>query len=321
MGSLMPETINNLEPMAPHIEITPRKPLVDECVSLRLLGFAPHTPVTIRAKSFDGCGGQYQSHATFYTNDQGILDLSAEEPISGSYEGVDAMGLVWSRVLSPAEANVADATRMKKPSPVLHSTTQEEVLYFTAEAGGKVVASTTLERLFTAPGVTRRDVRDGGLVGTFFTPANPDPHPGCLVVGGSGGGIPSNTAALLASHGYSTLALAYFSEAHLPKALVNIPLEYFAAALRWMQAQDKVDSEKIAILGRSRGGELALLLGATFPQITAVVGYVPSGVLWGGFGGKVYEETPAAWSYAGCLLGCLCSERSWLVSVSCSFFA
>jgi dipeptidyl aminopeptidase/acylaminoacyl peptidase len=262
MRSLMPETLSNPERVAPHIEITPRTPLVDECVRVRLLGFAPHTRVTIRAQSFDGRGGQYQSHATFLTNDQGVVDVSAQQPLSGSYEGVDAMGLVWSRVLCPADADVPDASRTKAQSPPL---------YFTAEVEGKVVASTTLERAFAAPEVTKIDVRDGEVVGTFFLPARPGSHPGCLVVGGSSGGMPSDTAALLASHGYPTLALAYFAYAHLPKALVNIPLEYFATALRWMQAQETVRSEHLAVLGWSRGGELALLLGATFPQITAVV--------------------------------------------------
>jgi dienelactone hydrolase len=111
--------------------------------------------------------------------------------------------------------------------------------------------------------------------------------------------LPWEPAALLASHGYSTLALAYFGCEHLPKALVNIPLEYFATALRWLQAQETVRSEHLAVLGWSRGGELALLLGATFPQIKAVIGYVPSGVIWGGLGGESSEPAPSAWSYGG----------------------
>jgi dienelactone hydrolase len=51
-------------------------------------------------------------------------------------------------------------------------------------------------------------------------------------------------------------------------------------------------------MGTSRGGELALLLGATFPQIRAVVAYVPSNVVWEGFGPGLPPGAPA-WTYRG----------------------
>jgi dienelactone hydrolase len=44
---------------------------------------------------------------------------------------------------------------------------------------------------------------------------------------------------------------------------------------------------------------LALLVGATFPQITAVVGYVPSGVLWPGNDGTGRHQPGPAWTYHG----------------------
>jgi len=57
----------------------------------------------------------------------------------------------------------------------------------------------------------------------------------------------------------------------------------------------------MGVLGPSRGGELALLLGATFPEIRAVVAYVPSGALWMGI--QVGDTAPAepvpAWTLNG----------------------
>jgi len=44
------------------------------------------------------------------------------------------------------------------------------------------------------------------------------------------------------------------------------PLEYFAKAIAWMRNHPAVTSDKLAVIGASRGGELALLLGATFPK-------------------------------------------------------
>jgi dienelactone hydrolase len=105
-------------------------------------------------------------------------------------------------------------------------------------------------------------------------------------------------AALLAAHGYASLALAYFAYQHLPPQLANIPLEYCETALTWLQTQPRVLSDRVGVIGTSRGGELALLLGATFPQIRAVVAYVPSNVLWEGIGPDLPAGTPA-WSYRG----------------------
>jgi dienelactone hydrolase len=120
-----------------------------------------------------------------------------------------------------------------------------------------------------------------------------------LCVSGSGGGIRGavETAALLASHGYATLALAYFNYEGRPPYLIEIPLEYFQTALGWLAAQPEVDAERLGVLGRSRGGELALLLGATFPELRAVVAYVPSGVVHGGIG----EDSAgrSAWTWRG----------------------
>jgi hypothetical protein len=97
----MPEMTNNPARMSPHIEITPRTPLVDERVSIRLLGFAPHPLVTLRASSFDELGNQYCSYALCQTDDSGEVDVGAQQPLAGSYTGRGAMGFLVAR----ADAN------------------------------------------------------------------------------------------------------------------------------------------------------------------------------------------------------------------------
>jgi len=167
--------------------------------------------------------------------------------------------------------------------------------------GGPPAASARITRYFAAPGVSRRDVRDHGLVATLFLPDGSAPRPAVIVVPGSGGGLPEASAALLASHGFVGLALAYFRAEHLPAQLVEIPLEYFETAIRWLGGHHAVRGRPVGVMGGSRGGELALLLGATFPDIKAVVGNVPSGVVHAGLpaGARRAVKRPPAWTYHG----------------------
>jgi dienelactone hydrolase len=80
----------------------------------------------------------------------------------------------------------------------------------------------------------------------------------------------------------------------LPKYLSAIPLEYFDKALQWLNRQEVVQDGMLGVMGASRGGELVLLLGATFPSIRAVVAGVPSGIVHGGF-----PTEGSAWTYEG----------------------
>jgi dienelactone hydrolase len=128
--------------------------------------------------------------------------------------------------------------------------------------------------------VTRSSIalEDVGFVGQFLQPA-PDTakQPAVLVIGGSEGGLSSPlTGRLLASHGHPTLNIAYFNAPGLPPTLSNIPLEYFARALKWLGTQPNVDPHRIYVMGASRGSEAALLLGAHFPDLVeGVIASVP----------------------------------------------
>jgi dienelactone hydrolase len=142
---------------------------------------------------------------------------------------------------------------------------------------GKPVADADLIQKTVADDV--RQVRlEGQLHGVLFLPSGDGRHPAVLVLGGSEGGAPLARAAWLASHGYAALALAYFRYEGLPDQLRDIPLEYFGEALSWLSQRPEVDAGRIAVLGTSRGGELALQLGSMYSVIHAVVAYVPANV-------------------------------------------
>src|ERR1700750_3006705 len=141
----------------------------------------------------------------------------------------------------------------------------------TVSEGTSRVASGRFTRRGVAPGVTVRaeSIAATGFYGQFWAaPPRAPRHAGVLEFGGSEGGLSGKSiGAALASAGYPTLDLAYFAEPGLPATLKDIPLEYFARALRWLNRRPEVLKGQMYVLGGSRGSEAALLLGAHYPTL------------------------------------------------------
>jgi pimeloyl-ACP methyl ester carboxylesterase len=68
-----------------------------------------------------------------------------------------------------------------------------------------------------------------------------------------------------------------------------------------MRRQPWLGDQFLAVWGESRGGELALLLSATFSEINAVIAWVPSGVVFWALGLAEPGDTRprAAWTFRG----------------------
>jgi pimeloyl-ACP methyl ester carboxylesterase len=75
--------------------------------------------------------------------------------------------------------------------------------------------------------------------------------------------------------GYAFLALAYFGERDTPAELDRISLEGVYAAIMRTAQDPRINENCIAVVGGSKGAELALLLASHYPDIKAVVGIVP----------------------------------------------
>jgi len=271
----------------PSFDPLPSRPLVTESLAIRVRGLNPYAAVTLRLCNRTPDGVVFASEATFNADENGTVDLTQQAPISGDYNGIDAMGLFWSRRPTDGKAAAACAPLSANPLTVT----------LTAMSSGSELLVASIERSFVSENVLSRDVRSDGLVGKVFEPKEAGMHPAVLVVGGSGGGLywSQDMAGLLASHGYVAFALAYFGMEGLPKTLNQIPLEYFGKALAWLSGQPRVIADRIGAVGYSRGGELVLLLGASYPQIRTVVAYAPSGVLWPAFPSTGYS----AWTQGG----------------------
>ena len=250
------------------LEITPPRALMDKSVVIRATGLRPNERVTIRAELSDGMDHRWNSEAEFVADQQGAVDASRQAPVKGSYKVLSPMGLIWSML--PSEKNAASYAPPRALAP--------QIINFSLLRNSLVISAGQFEQLRIADGVRRVNLL-GGLHGTLFLPTNTERHPAVLVVGGSEGGVPVEKAVWLASHGYPALALAYFRYEDLPSQLAGIPLEYFAQAIGWLRERPEVLPDRIAVIGTSRGGELALLLGSMVPEIRTVVAYVPASYL------------------------------------------
>jgi dienelactone hydrolase len=259
--------------------------LADEPASFRITGCVPRESVTVSARWRVG-PEEVRSEARFVAPGDGVIDPRRQPSTGGTYAGTDPYGLWSSVTMTDARA----ATRSLEPWTVS-----------VTASGDRWESSATLTRRKVAPTTQQIEVAAGALRGLAFVPAGAGPFPAVLLLSGSGGGITSVqcSAALLAGRGFATLALAYFSYADLPADLTNIPLEYFAAGLDWLRANVPTTG-RVAIMGESRGGELALLLGSAYPsEVAAVVAMVPSGVVWGGLARDRSAPPSAAWTRGG----------------------
>ena len=80
--------------------------------------------------------------------------------------------------------------------------------------------------------------------------------------------------------GYAMLAVGYFGTANSPRELDRISLDGVHAAIAKAALDPRVEGRCIAVIGGSRGAELALLLASHYPDIKAVVAIVPGSAVF-----------------------------------------
>mgnify|MGYP005848648497 CR=1 FL=1 len=269
------------ETTRPQIIITPGEALMDQKVNIKLVNFIPDQIVTLHTRlSYQG--NQWTSHATYQVNKQGAINLDSDRALSGSYTGVEPMGLFWS--LAPVEEKLGERAA--------------NIFQVTATINNHLMAAGEFLPLTVKPGVVKEIVRSNGLVGTFYYPKESGPYPGVIILDGPEGGLNETQAATLAAHGYAALALAYSGIEKLPRQINKIPLEYFESAILWLQSREMVAKEKIGVMGTSKGSEIGLLVASYFPTIKAVVAYSPSSVVWQS-PDTSDKNSASSWTYRG----------------------
>jgi len=261
----------------------------DEAFDLGVIGLAPGAEVTIRSEITDIRNRTFSAEATWVADAFGQVDCARTAPVSGTFDVADAMALIWAATgTAPHNATLVGP----------------ELVTFTATAGGGALPPVSIERQILPMGHGVRMVDGEDFIAEYYPPLADGPAPGLIVIGGSDGGLAPYAqvlAALLASHGHAALLVGYFGIGDLPPSLSRIPLEYFAAPIAWLQAQPEVDADRLGVVGISRGGELALVLGAHYPELTAVASYVGSGYVFGEFDPGRPNLVPrhSSWTWRG----------------------
>jgi dienelactone hydrolase len=273
------------------IRVSPATALLDQPVTVSIVGLEADRAVTVTATATDAVGVSWSSSAEFRAGGDGRLSLG-EAPVGGSYSGANPMGLF--QFMTPE-----DPRSYGFGAPL--SGTYD--LRLEVKVAGETLAAATATR--QSPGAvgvvtTPLTVPADGVHGTVFRPKDTaERKPALLVFGGSEGGLSYPVqlkAALLAAHGYPTLALAYFRAPGLPQDLAAIPLEYFRKALTILRAQPGVHPAHVLVTGASWGGEASLLVAATYPDLVGgVIAEVPNSYV----DVAPFTRTRSSWTLAG----------------------
>lgn len=221
-------------------------------------------------------GGHSYGH--FRSGFNGSVSTARDVPLDGTWSVVDPDGPLWS---------MADDDGGSPDIEVIADISQSATL------------ETPWKRRLRASNSDVLPIRGyKGVYADLYLPPGRPPFPGLVVFGGSEGGLSGGQqlARAFVGQGYLVMALAYFDPANpaLPATLEKVPLEYFGSAIAVLKEHQDLRAGRIGLIGDSRGGEAALLVGAHFPDVKAVIAVVPSGVAWP-YPGNL---TASTWSFA-----------------------
>jgi pimeloyl-ACP methyl ester carboxylesterase len=257
--------------MAPALHLRSQPYLYSEWVPFRASGLTAGQLVTLELEHIDDVGQHWLASAELSADANGVVDTADAPSRSGSYLGVSRDGLLWA--MAPVDGVDRDAF-MAQGRSSMHMAgqpggdrLQPRRHTLRLKHAGRVLAEGTFAQTRLGPGIRVQELADGAVRGLAF---HPTPGPkvdrgAVLVLTGSGGGVDTGWAPLLASYGIPVLSAATFAWPGRPDLMQNIDLAYFEQAALWMRQH--FGARRIAVQGSSRGGELALVLAAHMPEL------------------------------------------------------
>ena len=141
----------------------------------------------------------------------------------------------------------------------------------------------------------------GGTVSVLFL-GKGENQPLIVGLGGSEGG---NAWASLRSkairdmfvdQGYAFLAVGYFGAEGTPEKLDRVSIDKVHDTIEEALKDPKIADDRIAVIGGSKGAELALLLGSHYTDVSCVVSVVGSHAA---FPALTFSASTSSWTYEG----------------------
>ncbi|XP_041636845.1 peroxisomal succinyl-coenzyme A thioesterase-like [Cheilinus undulatus] len=248
------------QPSTPVLSVHPIRALVDETFRVVVENLPPVSPVTLHSLHFSEDKDCWEAYGHYMSDSRGTVNVSEDLSFGGTYTGQEPMGLLWSMQTQSGSRPGLRLRKMDVTSPML-----VHILVYSGhiKKGFRKqppLASVLTERWYMAPGVQRIEIKERGVRGTLFIPSGPGPFPGLLDVWGGGGRVLEYRSALLASHGYVSLALDYYPTLMLKTA--DLQLQYFETAFDIIKDHPQVIPDDVGIFGNSLGTVLALHIAA-----------------------------------------------------------
>ncbi len=303
---------------AQSFQVSPPNPvLTGQPMSIKLVGFTPATTVTVTSErawtSLDSSDKMilYKAQAQFMTDRNGQVDLTTAVPIedklatSDTYKKADIRGLFWSMQPTQTQATAGQTQAQIK----LTATQNEKIVASHSVVMESFSSDLKIQNVAQFPGSIF--ALRPSKIGQNNSSAVPAKRPAIIVLGGSEGGasLVNDSAKRLASLGFATLSLPYYSPpqwpsrkpevAGLPTQFVDIPIERLNQAREYLRNRDDVDGDHIALYGVSKGAEFVLLAAVYFPWVKTVVAIVPSDVVWEGWGEGITPNQRSSFAFNG----------------------
>uniref|UniRef100_A0A3Q1FBS9 Uncharacterized protein n=1 Tax=Acanthochromis polyacanthus TaxID=80966 RepID=A0A3Q1FBS9_9TELE len=211
--------------------------------------------VTMRARSTDDKGVMFSSSATYRADGSGQIHLDRDPSLSGSYVGVEPMGLLWS--MKPDTLHTCfRKTHLQMPHIVTLSVHDKE--------DNRMLAEVTNKRYLIGDGVSRIPKKEGNIcvfatrilliLTQMFHAIGGGPFPAVLDLSSARF---EKRACLLANKGFVVLSIMH--------------LDHFEEAVNFLKWHSKVGSKGIGVISRSKGGDIALSIAAFVSGFEAVV--------------------------------------------------
>ncbi|KAK2842789.1 hypothetical protein Q5P01_012989 [Channa striata] len=244
------------------LSVQPSRGLVDEKFIVLVQKVPPGLQLTVHALYKCEDGHNWEAFGHYTANATGTVNVAEDPSLGGTYSGVEQMGLLWSLRPVPGSKPGLRMRKMNVQTPMEVTISVYEGHQTEGFMDKVPLASVLVERWYMAPGVCRIPITEGGLTATLFLPPGPGPFPGVLDLWGGGGKLVEYRAALLASHGFASLALDYLTSKITLETGKMVGNEYFETAYRVLQQHPQVLGSRIAMLGLSFGTSVTLKMAA-----------------------------------------------------------